>query len=51
MGRDARVAAAVNILVGQQMAVTSPTEIAWAVRKLLEACAERVRKAAEPRKH
>ena len=41
MARDARVAAAVKVLLGEQSAVTSPTEIAWAVRKLLESSAER----------
>jgi class 3 adenylate cyclase/tetratricopeptide (TPR) repeat protein len=40
MARDAKVAAAVNVLVGEQAAVTSPAEIAWAVRKLLESSAE-----------
>jgi hypothetical protein len=40
MTRDAKVAAAVNVLVGEQADATSPTEIAWAVRKLVESCAE-----------
>src|SRR5205823_2878534 len=40
MAGDAKVAAAVNVLVGEQAAVTSPTEIAWAVRKLVESSAE-----------
>jgi predicted ATPase len=40
MAGDAKVAAAVNVLVGEQAAVTSPAEIAWAVRKLLESSAE-----------
>jgi predicted ATPase len=40
MARDAKVAAAVNVLVGEQAAVTSPAEIAWAVRKLFESSAE-----------
>ena len=40
MARDARVAATVNVLLGERSAVTSPTEIAWAVRKLLESSAE-----------
>ncbi len=39
MAGDAKVAAAVNVLVGEQAAVTSPTEIAWAVRKLVESSA------------
>src|SRR5690348_8484196 len=34
------VAAAVNVLVGEQVAVTSPAELAWAVRKLFESSAE-----------
>ena len=41
MSRDAKVAAAVNALLGEQVAVTSPTEIAWAVRKLFESSADR----------
>lgn len=41
MGRDATVAAAVNALLGEQAAVTSPTGIAWAVRKLFESSADR----------
>ena len=41
MGRDVRVAAAINVLLGEQVAVTSPGEIAWAVRKLFEGSAER----------
>jgi class 3 adenylate cyclase/predicted ATPase len=40
MAGDARVAAAIDVLVGEQAAVTSPAEIAWAVRKLLESSAE-----------
>jgi class 3 adenylate cyclase/tetratricopeptide (TPR) repeat protein len=40
MARDAKAAAAVHVLVGEQAAVTSPAEIAWAVRKLLESSAE-----------
>src|SRR5262249_11865000 len=36
IARDARVAAAVNVLFGEQAAVTSSAEIAWAVRKLFE---------------
>jgi class 3 adenylate cyclase/tetratricopeptide (TPR) repeat protein len=40
MARDAKVAAAVSVLVGEQAAVTSPAEIAWAVRKLVESSAE-----------
>jgi class 3 adenylate cyclase/tetratricopeptide (TPR) repeat protein len=35
MRRDAAVAAAVNVLLGER-AVSSPTEIAWAVRRLFE---------------
>jgi class 3 adenylate cyclase/tetratricopeptide (TPR) repeat protein len=38
MAGEAKVAAAMNVLLGEQSAVTSPTEIAWAVRKLLESC-------------
>jgi class 3 adenylate cyclase/tetratricopeptide (TPR) repeat protein len=37
---DAKVAAAVNVLLGEQAAVTSPAEIAWAVRKLFESSTE-----------
>jgi class 3 adenylate cyclase/tetratricopeptide (TPR) repeat protein len=40
MARDAKVAAAVKVLAGEQAAVTSPAEIAWAVRKLVESSAE-----------
>jgi len=40
MAADAKVAAAIGVLLGEQAAVTSPTEIAWAVRKLLESSAE-----------
>jgi class 3 adenylate cyclase len=40
MTRDAKVAAAVNVLVGEQAHATSPAEIAWAVRKLVESSAE-----------
>ena len=40
MAGDARVAAAVHVLAGEQAAVTSPAEIAWAVRKLFESSAE-----------
>ncbi len=36
MSRDANVAAAIRTLIGEQAAATSSTEIAWAVRKLLE---------------
>ena len=39
MRENAQVAAAVGIVRGRRVAVTSPAEIAWAVRKLLEACA------------
>jgi class 3 adenylate cyclase/tetratricopeptide (TPR) repeat protein len=40
MAGDAKVAAAVKVLTGEQAAVTSPAEIAWAVRKLVESSAE-----------
>jgi class 3 adenylate cyclase/tetratricopeptide (TPR) repeat protein len=40
MAGDAKVAAAVGVLVGEQAKVTSPAEIAWAVRKLFESSAE-----------
>jgi len=40
MTSDAKAAAAINVLLGEQAAVTSPTEIAWAVRKLFESSAE-----------
>ena len=40
MARDAKVAAAIDVLLGEQAAVTSPAEIAWAVRKLFESSAE-----------
>ena len=40
MSRDAKVAAAVNVLLGEQAAVTSPAEIAWAVRILFESSGE-----------
>jgi len=40
MARDIRVAAAVNVLLGEQATVTSPAEIAWAVRKLFESSAD-----------
>jgi class 3 adenylate cyclase len=40
MARDAKVAAAINVLLGREAAVTSPAEIAWAVRKLFESSAE-----------
>jgi len=36
MRRDAKVAAAVDVLLGEQAAVTSSAEIAWAVRRLFE---------------
>ena len=39
MDRDRKVAAAIEVLLGEQAAVTSPPEIAWAVRKLLESAA------------
>jgi class 3 adenylate cyclase len=40
MGRDAKVTAAVNVLLGEQVAVTSSSEIAWAVRRLFESSGE-----------
>jgi tetratricopeptide (TPR) repeat protein len=40
MDGDAKVAAAISVLLGEQSAATSPGEIAWAVRKLLESSAE-----------
>jgi class 3 adenylate cyclase/tetratricopeptide (TPR) repeat protein len=40
MARDGNVAAAIRTLLGEQVAATSSTEIAWAVRKLLECAAE-----------
>ena len=40
MAGDAKVAAAVRVLTGEQAAVTSPAEIAWAVRKLIESSTE-----------
>jgi class 3 adenylate cyclase/predicted ATPase len=40
MSRDAKVTAAVKVLLGEQAAVTSPAEIAWAVRRLFESSAE-----------
>ena len=40
MASDAKVATAINVLLGELAAVTSPAEIAWAVRKLFEASAE-----------
>ena len=40
MASDAKVAAAINVLLGELAAVTSPAEIAWAVRKLFESSAE-----------
>ena len=40
MAGDAKVAAAVHVLAGEQTSVTSPAEIAWAVRKLFESSAE-----------
>jgi hypothetical protein len=40
MADDAKAAAAINVLLGDQAAVTSPTEIACAVRKLFESSAE-----------
>jgi len=36
MAGDATVAAAINVLLGERADVTSPAEIAWAVRKLFE---------------
>jgi class 3 adenylate cyclase/tetratricopeptide (TPR) repeat protein len=40
MSRDAKVTAAVNVLLGEQTAVTSSAEIAWAVRRLFESSGE-----------
>ncbi len=40
MERDGTVAAAIRTLLGEQVAATSSTEIAWAVRKLLECAAD-----------
>jgi class 3 adenylate cyclase/predicted ATPase len=40
MASDTRVAGAVNVLIGEQAAVTSSAEIAWAVRKLFESSAD-----------
>jgi class 3 adenylate cyclase len=40
MAGDGRVASAIGVLLGGEAAVTSPAEIAWAVRRLLECCAE-----------
>jgi class 3 adenylate cyclase/tetratricopeptide (TPR) repeat protein len=40
MARDGKVAAAVSVLLGEQATVTSPPEIAWAVRKLFESSAD-----------
>jgi class 3 adenylate cyclase/tetratricopeptide (TPR) repeat protein len=40
MSRDATVTAAVKVLLGEQAAVTSSAEIAWAVRRLFESSAE-----------
>jgi hypothetical protein len=40
MAADAKVGAAISVLLGQQASVTSPTEIAWAVRKLFESSAK-----------
>jgi class 3 adenylate cyclase/tetratricopeptide (TPR) repeat protein len=39
MAQDTNVAAAINVLLGELAAVTSPAEIAWAVRKLFEGAA------------
>jgi len=41
MAHDERVAAAIHALLGDQTLATSPTEIAWAVRKVLESSAQR----------
>jgi class 3 adenylate cyclase/tetratricopeptide (TPR) repeat protein len=40
MARDEHAAAPIRTLLGEQAAATSSTEIAWAVRKLLESAAE-----------
>jgi tetratricopeptide (TPR) repeat protein len=37
---DVQVAAAIKVLLGEQASVTSPPDIAWAVRKLFERSAE-----------
>jgi class 3 adenylate cyclase/tetratricopeptide (TPR) repeat protein len=42
MNRDQMVAAAIEVLLGEQAAVTSPAEIAWAVRRLFESAADLV---------
>jgi class 3 adenylate cyclase/tetratricopeptide (TPR) repeat protein len=41
MASDAKVAAAVKVLLGEQGAVTSSAEIAWAVRQVFESSAQR----------
>jgi class 3 adenylate cyclase/tetratricopeptide (TPR) repeat protein len=40
MARDPKVASAIQAILGEHDAATSSTEIAWAVRKLLESAAE-----------
>jgi class 3 adenylate cyclase/tetratricopeptide (TPR) repeat protein len=40
MAGDAQVAAVIKVLLGEQASVTSPPDIAWAVRKLFERSAE-----------
>src|SRR5262252_8565608 len=40
MAADAQVASAIKVLFGEQASVTSPPDIAWAVRKLFERTAE-----------
>jgi class 3 adenylate cyclase/tetratricopeptide (TPR) repeat protein len=40
MARDTKIAAAMQTILGDHDAATSSTEIAWAVRKLLEAAAD-----------
>jgi class 3 adenylate cyclase/tetratricopeptide (TPR) repeat protein len=42
MHRDPTVAAAIEMLLGELAAVTSPPEIAWAVRRLFESAADLV---------
>jgi hypothetical protein len=40
LNRNQAVAAAIEVLLGEQAAVTSPAEIAWAVRRLFESAAD-----------
>ena len=39
MAGDVKVAAAISVLLGERAAISSPTEIAWAVRRLFESSA------------